>query len=110
MKRISLKDLTLSPEESKEIAELLTQKRGIQNSYIQYNELINHLITLKSILKYAVKIKKIELEIEKLEEKEINELKDLKEEIFIMTLRNKYLGKSSYDVDEEEKDLIKHAK
>ena len=27
-----------------------------------------------------------------------------------MALRNKYLGKSSYDIDEEEKDLIKHVK
>ena len=45
-----------------------------------------------------------------LEEKEINELKDLKEKIFITTLRNRHLGKSSYDTDEEEKDLIKHAK
>ena len=58
MKRISLKDLTLSPEESKVMAELLTQKGGINNNYIQYNELINHLITLRSILKDAVKIKK----------------------------------------------------
>ena len=47
MKRISLKDLTLSPEESKEIAEILTQKGGVNNNYIQYNELINHLITLR---------------------------------------------------------------
>ena len=31
MKRISLKDLSLSPEESKEIAELLAQKRGIKD-------------------------------------------------------------------------------
>ena len=58
MKRIRMKDLTLSPEESKVMAELLTQKGGINNNYIQYNELINHLITLRSILKDAVKIKK----------------------------------------------------
>ena len=74
-------------------------------------ELINHLITLRSILKDTVKIKKIlELEIEKLEQKEINELKVLKEEILIMIIRNKYLGKSSYDIDEEEIDLIEQAK
>ena len=43
------------------------------------NELIIHLITLRSVLKDTVKIEKIlELEIEKLEEKEINELKALK--------------------------------
>ena len=74
------------------------------------NELINHLITLRSILKDTVKIEKIlELEIEKLEQKEINELKALKEGTFIIALRNKYLGKSSYDIDEEKIDLIKQA-
>ena len=49
----------------------------------------------------------LELELEKLEQKEINELKAIKENIFIMTLRNKYLGKSSYDIDEEKIDLTK---
>ena len=75
------------------------------------NELINHLITLISILKDTVKIEKIlELEIEKLEQKEINELTVLKEKVFIMILRSKYLGKSSYCIDvEEEIDLIKQA-
>ena len=81
---------------------------------IQYlkscNELINDLIILRSILKDTVKIEKIlELEIEKSKQKEINELKALKENIFIMTLTNKYLGKSSYDIDEEKIDLIKQA-
>ena len=69
---------------------------------IQYlescNELITHLIALISILKYIVKVEKIlELGIEKLEQKEINELTVLKKKIFIMTLRNKYLGKSNYE-------------
>ena len=74
------------------------------------NELINHLITLRSIIRDTVKIEKnLELEIERLEQKTINELKALKEEIFIMTPRNKYLGKSSYDIDEEKTDLIKQA-
>ena len=74
------------------------------------NELINHLITLRSILKDTVRIEKIlELEIENLEEKEINELKALKENIYIVTLRNKYIGKSSYDTDEEKIDLTKQA-
>ena len=81
---------------------------------IQYlkscNELIKHLIILRLILKDTVKIEKIlELEIEKSKQKEINELKALKENIFIMTLTNKYLGKSSYDIDEEKIDLIKQA-
>ena len=74
------------------------------------NELINHLVILRSILKDTVKIEKIlELEIEKLKQKTINELNALKDNIFIMTLGNKYFGKSSYDIDEEEIDLIKQA-
>ena len=75
------------------------------------NELITHLITLRSILKYILKIKKIlEIEIGQLEQKEINELTILKDKIFIITLRNKYLGKPSYEIDvEEEIDLIKQA-
>ena len=75
------------------------------------NELINLLITLRSILKDTVKIEKIlELEIEKLEQKDINELMALKEKIVIMRLRNKYLGKSSYDIDDEEEiHVIKQA-
>ena len=75
------------------------------------NELITHLITLRSILKDTVKIEKIlELEIKKIEQKKINKLKVLKEEILIMRLKSKYLGKSSYDIDEEEIDLIEQAK
>ena len=73
------------------------------------NGLITHLITLRLTLKYILKVKKIlGTEIGKLEKKEINELTVLKDKIFIMTLRNRYLGKSSYDIDvEEEIDLIK---
>ena len=75
------------------------------------NELINHLITLTLILKNAVKTEKIlKLKIKKLEQKKFNELKVLKVEIFIMTLRNKHLGRSSYDIDEEEIDFKKQAK
>ena len=65
------------------------------------NELITHLITLRSILKDN-KIEILELHIKKLEQKKINELKVLKEEIFIMTPKNKYRGRSGYDIDEEE--------
>ena len=75
------------------------------------NELINHIITLRSILKDTVKIEKIlELEIKKLEQKKINELKVLKGEIFIMTLRYKHLGRLSCDADEEEIDLTEQEK
>ena len=52
------------------------------------NELINYLITLRSILKNTITIEKIlELKMEKLEQKEINELMALKENIFIIRLR-----------------------
>ena len=55
------------------------------------NELINHLITLKLILNDTVKTDKtLELEIKnelkKLEQKKINELRLLEEEIFMMAL------------------------
>ena len=55
------------------------------------NELINHLITLKLILNDTVKTEKtLELEIKnelkKLEQKKINELRLLEEEIFMMAL------------------------
>ena len=75
------------------------------------NELIIHLISLTIILKDTVKTEKIlRLKTKKLEQKKINELKVLKEEIFITTLRNKHLGRSSYDIDEEEIDLKEQAK
>ena len=61
-------------------------------------------------MKDKVKIEMIlKLEIEKLKQKEINELRALKEKIFIMTQRNNYLGKSSYDIDEEKIEFIKQA-
>ena len=67
------------------------------------NELITYLITLRLILKDTVKTEKVlRLEIKKLEQKKINELKLLEEEIFFMTLRNKYLDRLSYDIIEEE--------
>ena len=75
------------------------------------NELINHLITLRLILKDTIKTEKIlRLEIEKLEQKKINELRLLEEEIYFMTLRKKHLGRSSYDIMEQEIDLREHAK
>ena len=67
------------------------------------HELITYLITLRLILKDTVKTEKVlRLEIKKLEQKKINELKLLEEEIFFMTLRNKYLDRLSYDIIEEE--------
>ena len=45
-----------------------------------------------------------------MEQMKINELKLLEEEIFFMTLRNKYLGRSTHDIMEEETDLREQAK
>ena len=75
------------------------------------NELVTHLITLRLVLKDTVKIEKIlELKIKRLEQKKIHESRLLEEEIFIITLINKHLGRSSYDIDEEEIDLREQAK
>ena len=75
------------------------------------NKLITHLRTLRSILKDTIKTEKIlELEIKKLDQKKVNELRLLEEEILVITLRNKHLGRSSYDIDEEGIDLKKQAK
>ena len=75
------------------------------------NKLVTHSLTLRLILKDTVKTEKIlGLEIKKLEQKKINGSKLLEEKIFFMTLRNKHLGRSSYDIDEEEIDLRGQAK
>ena len=50
------------------------------------------------------------LKLKELEQEKINELKLLVEEIFLMTLRNKHLGKSSHIIKEEEIDLKEQAK
>ena len=74
------------------------------------NELITELITLRLILKDIVKTEKtLRLEIKnkfkELKQEKINQLKLLEEEIFFMTLRNKYLGRSCHITKEEEIDL-----
>ena len=75
------------------------------------NELITHLITLRLILRDTVKTEKtLRLKIKKIEQMKINELRVLEEEIFIMTLRNKYIGRLSYDIMEEEIDLREQEK
>ena len=65
MKNVSLKDLILSPEESKAIAEILAQKRGIKDyENMSINKL---LISLKaSENKNNTRIEKIREEIKKL--------------------------------------------
>ena len=77
MKRISLEDLSLSPEESKEIAELVAQKRGIKDYKKMSNDKL--LVALKaSEGKKKTRIEKIREEIKKLQHKfsrqEINEI------------------------------------
>ena len=77
MKRISLEDLSLSPEESKEIAELVAQKRVIKDYKKMSNDKL--LVALKaSEGKNKTSIEKIREEIKKLQHKfsrqEINEI------------------------------------
>ena len=68
MKRVSLKDLILSPEESKDIAELLVQKRGIKDYENMSNDKL--LSALKvSENKNKTRIEKIREEIKKLQHK-----------------------------------------
>ena len=65
MKRLSLKDLILSPEESKDIAELLAQKRGIRDYENMSNDKL--LGALKaSENKNKTRIEKIREEIKKI--------------------------------------------
>ena len=60
------------------------------------NELITHLITLRLVLKDTVKTeKKFKIRNKEARTKKINKLKLLEEQIFIMTPRNKHLGRSS---------------
>ena len=80
-----------------------------------YNELITDLITVTLILKDTLKNEKIlRLEIKnklkKLEQKKINELRLLEEEIFFMTLRNKHLGRLTHITKEEKIELRGHTK
>ena len=75
------------------------------------NELITHLVILRLIIKDTVKTEKIvRLKIKKLEQRKINELKLLEEDIFFMTLRNTHLGRSSHIIKEQETDLKEQAK
>ena len=81
MKCMSLKDLSLSPEESKEIAELLAQKIGIKD-YENISNDLKLLGTLKaSENKNKTRIEKIREEIKKLQQKfsrqEIKEIKKI---------------------------------
>ena len=78
MRRVTLKDLILSPEELKDIAELLTQKRGIKDYENMSNDLF--LDALKaSESNNKTRIEKIREEIKKLQHKFSRwELKEIK--------------------------------
>ena len=68
MKSVSLKDLILSPEESKDIAELLAQKRGIKdNENMSNDKLLGALKVSEN--KNKTRIEKIKEEIKKLQHK-----------------------------------------
>ena len=80
MKRISLKDLSLPPEETKEIAELLAQKRGIKDYENMSNDKLLSALKM-SENKNKTRIEKIKEEIKKLQHKfsrrEIKEIKKI---------------------------------
>ena len=75
-----------------------------------YNELIADVVTSRLVLRDTEKTEEtlgleIKNKLKELEQEKINELKLLEEEIFFMTLRNKYLGRSSHIIKQEEIDL-----
>ena len=82
MERLSLKDLILSPEELKDIAELLAQKRGIRDYENMSNDKL--LGDLKaSDYKNKTRIEKIREEIKKLQHKFYRqELKEIKKNLY----------------------------
>ena len=82
MKSVSLKDLILSPAESKDNAELLAQKRGIKDYENMSNDKL--LRALKSSeTKDKTRIEKIREEIKKLQDKfSRQELKEIKKNLY----------------------------
>ena len=68
MKSLSLKNIILSPEESKDIAELLAQKRGIENYENMSNDELYDALRASENENY-IKIAKIREEIKKLQHK-----------------------------------------
>ena len=82
MKSVSLKDLILSPEESKDIAELLAQKRGIKdNENMSNDKLLGALKVSEN--KNKTRIEKIKEEIKKLQHKfSRQELKEILKSLY----------------------------
>ena len=82
MKRVSLKDITLSPEESKDIAELLAQKRGIKDYENMFNDKLLDALKV-SENENKTRIEKIREEIKKLQHKfSRQELKEIKKNLY----------------------------
>ena len=68
MKSLSLKNIILSPEKSKDIAELLAQKRGIEDYENMSNDELYHALRA-SENENSIRIAKIRGEIKKLQYK-----------------------------------------
>ena len=82
MKRVSLKDITLSPEESKDIAELLAQKRGIKDYENLFNDKLLDALKV-SENENKTRIEKRREEIKKLQHKfSRQELKEIKKNLY----------------------------
>ena len=82
MKSLSLKNIILSPEESKDIAELLAQKRGIEDYENMSNDELYDALRASENEKY-IRIAKIREEIKKLQHKfSRQELKEIKKNLY----------------------------
>ena len=82
MKSLSLKKIILSPEESKYIAELLAQKRGIEDYENMSNDELYHAFRASENENYK-RIAKIRVEIKKLQHKfSRQELKEIKKDLY----------------------------
>ena len=82
MKSLSLKNIILSPEESKDIAVLLAQKRDIEDYENMSNDELYHALRASENEKY-IRIAKIREEIKKLQHKfSRQELKEIKKNLY----------------------------
>ena len=83
MKRLSLKSIILSPEESKDIAELLAQKRSIEDYENMSNDKLLYALKKVSGNRNRTRIKKIREEIKKLQHKfSRQKLKEIKKNLY----------------------------
>ena len=88
MKRLSLKNIILSSEESKDIAELLAQKRGIEDYENMSNDELYDALRSSENENY-IRIEKIREEIKKLQHKfSRQELKEIKKNLYGIENKN----------------------